>query len=410
LVLLFKELLIKGVNSLLKSIQMRNFLSYGPDSEAIPMNSLNLIIGPNGSGKSNLLEGIALIQSAPGQLNASIREGGGVRDWLWKGKNEPVVASLEIIVESLFPLMHKIPLRYRFDFTESGKRFEIIDERIENTESFGGHSDPYFFYRYENNHPVLNIRDEGKSNPRPRNLRREDVDPEKSILAQRRDPDTYPEITKLAETLASIRIYRDWSLGRYTPPRLPQPADLPNQWLEENARNLGLVLNRLKRNAETKNKLLEMFKAIYAEALDFDVMIEGGTVQIFVQEGRFNIPATRLSDGTLRYLCLLAILYDPKPPPLICIDEPELGLHPDLINHVADALRFASEKTQLIVTTHSTTLVDAFSDDPEAILVCDKLDGCSRVHRLDAQHLKPWLERYRLGTLWTSGEIGGTRW
>lgn len=394
---------------MLKSIQMRNFLSYGPNSDAIPLQSLNVIIGPNGSGKSNLLEGIALMQSAPGQLNAPIREGGGVRDWLWKGTDKLTTASLEIVVEPLFPNATNA-LRYRFDFTESGKRFEIVDERIENAEAFPGHPDPYFYYRYENNHPVLNIKTEEGQGPRLRNLRREDVDPEKSILAQRRDPDIYPEITRLAETLANIRIYRDWSLGRYTPPRLPQPADLPNQWLEENARNLGLVLNRLKRNAATKRMLLEMFKAIYEEAQDFDVMIEGGTVQIFVQEGTFNVPATRLSDGTLRYLCLLAILYDPTPPPLICIDEPELGLHPDLINHVADALRFASEKTQLIITTHSTALVDAFTDDPEAILVCEKSNGCSSVRRLDARQMKPWFEKYRLGTLWTSGEIGGTRW
>jgi predicted ATPase len=395
---------------MLQSIQMRNFLSYGPESDTIPLKSLNLIIGPNGSGKSNLLEGIALMQSSPGQLNAQIREGGGVHDWLWKGTGKEVVASLEITVDPLFPSSQKIPLRYRLEFTESGKRFEIVDERIENAEAFSNHSEPYFYYRYENNHPVLNIKEEGSQTPRQRNLRREDVDPEKSILAQRRDPDIYPEITRLAEILSNIRIYRDWSLGRYTPPRLPQPADLPNLWLEENARNLGLMLNRLKRNSETKSRLLDMFKAIYAEAEDFDVMIEGGTVQIFVQEGRFNVPATRLSDGTLRYLCLLAILYDPTPPPLICIDEPELGLHPDLINHVADALRFASENTQLIVTTHSTVLVDAFTDDPETILVCEKFEGCSQIKRLDEQQLRPWLQKYSLGSLWTSGEIGGTRW
>lgn len=395
---------------MLKSIQMRNFLSYGPQSDPIPLQSLNLIIGPNGSGKSNLLEGIALMQSAPGQINTPIREGGGVHDWLWKGSEKMPEASLEVTVDPLLPSMQNMALRYRFDFTETGKRFEIVDERIENAAPYPEHSEPYFYYRYENGHPVLNVKDAAGQEMRPRNLRREDVDPEKSILAQRRDPDIYPEITRLAEVLANIRIYRDWSLGRYTPPRVPQPADLPNQWLEENARNLGLVLNRLKRNVQTKSQLLEMFKAVYAEAQDFDVMIEGGTVQIFVQEDRFNVPATRLSDGTLRYLCLLAILYDPTPPPLVCIDEPELGLHPDLINHVADALRFASERTQIVVTTHSTALVDAFTETPEAILVCEKADGCSIVRRLDPKHLKPWIENYRLGALWTSGEIGGTRW
>ena len=153
-----------------------------------------------------------------------------------------------------------------------------------------------------------------------------------------------------------------------------------------------------------------MFRVVYEGAQDFDIMIEGGTVQIFVQEGKFNVPATRLSDGTLHYLCLLAILYDPAPPPLICIDEPELGLHPDLINHIAEALKFASQNTQLIITTHSVSLVDAFTDDPETILVCEKTNDCTRMQRLDAEKLKPWLENYRLGALWTSGEIGGNRW
>jgi predicted ATPase len=395
---------------MLHSIHLRNFLSFGPNSEAIPLQALNLIIGPNGSGKSNLLEGIALLRSAPGQLAIPIREGGGVRNWLWKGADGPVAARLEIVVDPLFPVQQRMPLRYGLEFTASGDRFEIVDERIENATPFAGHVDPYFYYRYEQNHPVLNVRDVDGMDSRKRILRREDVDPERSILAQRRDPDAYPELTRLGEELATIRIYRDWSLGRQAPPRLPQPADLPNKGLEEDTRNLALVLSRLKQNIQVKHKMLEMFRGVYAEALDFDVMIEGGTVQVFVQEERWNIPAARLSDGTLRYLCLLALLFDPEPPPLICIDEPELGLHPDLINHVADALRFASERTQLIVTTHSSALVDAFTDDPEAVLVCEKSAGSTHLRRLDTQHLRPWLEKYSLGSLWTSGEIGGTRW
>ncbi len=395
---------------MLHSIQMRNFLSFGPDSEAIPLQALNLIIGPNGSGKSNLLEAIALLRSAPGQLAIPIREGGGVRNWLWKGADAPVTARLEIVVDPLFPLQRPMPLRYGLEFTASGDRFEIVDECIEHAAPFPGHIEPYFYYRYEQNHPVLNVRNVDGLDSRKRILRREDVDPERSILAQRRDPDAYPELTRLGEELARIRIYRDWILGRHAPPRLPQPADLPNKALEENARNLALVLSRLKQNIQVKNRMLEMFRGVYAEALDFDVMIEGGTVQVFVQEERWNIPAARLSDGTLRYLCLLALLCDPEPPPLICIDEPELGLHPDLINHVADALRIASERTQLIVTTHSSALVDAFTDDPEAVLICEKEAGSTHLRRLDAQHLRPWLEKYSLGSLWTSGEIGGARW
>jgi predicted ATPase len=121
-------------------------------------------------------------------------------------------------------------------------------------------------------------------------------------------------------------------------------------------------------------------------------------------------PATRLSDGTLRWLMLLIVLLDPAPPPVICIEEPELGLHPDMIPTLADLLREASTRTQLIITTHSQSLVECFSDDPESVCVCEKADGATRIRRLDGERLKVWLQDYSLGQLWASGQIGGNRW
>jgi predicted ATPase len=112
----------------------------------------------------------------------------------------------------------------------------------------------------------------------------------------------------------------------------------------------------------------------------------------------------------LRYLCLLAILCDPEPPPLICLEEPELGLHPDILPKVADLLRAASERTQLIVTTHSDILVDAMTETPEAVVVCSKENGQTVMERLNPTDLCEWLKKYRLGQLWMKGEIGGTRW
>jgi predicted ATPase len=107
---------------------------------------------------------------------------------------------------------------------------------------------------------------------------------------------------------------------------------------------------------------------------------------------------------------LLAVLCHPNPPPLVCIEEPELGLHPDVLPTLADLLKEASTRTQLIVTTHSDVLVDAMSDQPEAVLVAEKGEHGTTLTRLDTEKLKPWLEKYRLGHLWTRGEIGGTRW
>ncbi len=144
-----------------------------------------------------------------------------------------------------------------------------------------------------------------------------------------------------------------------------------------------MILNRLRRVPAAKQLILENLRDLYEGLDDFEISVEGGTVQVFFEEEGFSIPATRLSDGTLRYLCLLAILCDPKPPPLICIEEPELGLHPDILPKLADLMVAASERTQLVITTHSDVLVDAMTDQPEAILVCEKHEAQTRIRRLD---------------------------
>ena len=150
---------------------------------------------------------------------------------------------------------------------------------------------------------------------------------------------------------------------------------------------------------------------LYHGIVDITCPVTGGTVGLYLEEtDNRTIPATRLSDGTLRYLCLLAVLLHPDPPPLVVIEEPELGLHPDLLPKLTDLLRVASERMQLIVTTHSDVLVDALTEVPASVVVCEKHDGQTQVRRLDKDDLAHWLEDYRLGELWTSGELGGNRW
>lgn len=185
---------------------------------------------------------------------------------------------------------------------------------------------------------------------------------------------------------------------------------MPAASLSEDFSNLGLFLNRLRRTPSAKRAFLEVLSEIYDGVDDFDISVEGNTVQVYLHEGEFTIPAIRLSDGTLRYLCLLAILLDPTPPPLICIEEPELGIHPNIINKLADLLKEASTRTQLIVTTHSQQLVDNFTESPEDIVVCEKRSGQTTLERLDAKEMSIWLDKYSLGDLWSSGEIGGNRW
>jgi predicted ATPase len=397
---------------LIRSIRLENILSYGPKSDALSLEPLNVLIGPNASGKSNLIEVLALLAAAPKDLQVPIREGGGVADWLWKGSKTRPTATIDVTLSP--PPQWHMPLRYRLSFTETASRFDLRDEAIENEAKTGDYDKPYFYYAYQNGHPALNVRADTEENGgrSERRLQREEVSPEQSILSQRRGADSYPELTYVADRFERMRFYREWNLGRYTSPRVPQKADLPEDSLLEDASNLGLVLNDLQNRPDVKGEILERLRAFYDSVTDVTTKIQGGTVQIFFHEEglKHPVPATRLSDGTLRYLCLLAILCHPDPPPVVCIEEPELGLHPDVIPEVAKMLVEASTRTQLFVTTHSDMLVDALTATPEAVIVCEKVDGSTELRRLDAAKLKPWLEKYRLGELWISGEIGGMRW
>jgi len=388
-------------------IQLRNLLSFGPDTEPLGLKNLNILIGANGSGKSNFIEALSLLRSAPSDIRAVIRRGGGVSDWIWKGDPEGI-ASIDVVTKN--PLGN-MPLRHVLAFRKENHAFSVVEERIENEKPYLDYEEPYFYYHYSDRNPIINVRNrEGEEKTEQRKLKPETVDSDQSILAQRRDPDTYPEISYLANAYDNIKIYREWYFGRNAVFREPQKADMRNDRLEEDFSNLGLFLNRLRRVPKIKKLILEALSDLYEGFDDFDISIEGGAVQVFFTEGDFTIPATRLSDGTLRYLCLLAILCDPTPPPLICIEEPELGLHPDIIPKLADLLHAASERSQLIVTTHSDILVDAMTERPDAVLVCEKHNGKTSVRRLESENLEKWLKDYRLGELWTRGTLGGTRW
>jgi len=403
----------------IKSIALKNFLSYGSSTDDTELKSLNVLIGPNLSGKSNLIEALAILHAAPKDLGEPIREGGGIGEWIWKGSKGALNAEISVILDNPLgqhDLKWQQDLRYCLSFTMVAQRLEIVDESLENKEkTHPREEDVYFFYRFEGGRPTINVRDisGGKQEPFPdsitRRLKREDLDPQQSVLSQRKDPDLYPELTYVANQFSKIRLYREWNLGRYTPPRLPQKADLPQDFLLEDASNLTLVLNDLVNRQETKRVLLERLRKFYFRIEDFTTKIQGGTVQLFLHEEglREPIPATRLSDGTLRYLCLLAILCHPDPPPVVCIEEPELSLHPDVLKSIAELLVEASKRTQLIVTTHSDTLVSDLTEFPESVIVCERENTGTELRRLDKDRLKKWLDKYRLGELWRMGELGG---
>lgn len=390
----------------IKSIRLRNLLSFGPDSEPVELKPLNVLIGPNASGKSNFIDAISILQAAPRDISMPLREGGGVREWIWKGKKKDDSADIETVFN--LPAVEKSICHF-LSFSTLAERLSIDTEIITFEHP---KDDNDFIFRYL----------PGRVESKTRGLRElaypitkhefSKYNKSQSVFTQLRDPLYYPELSQIEVYLDGIKIYKYWDSGTYATIRSPQKTDYPGEFLLESMNNFAMIVHNLKERREIADIFKEKMQLFYHEFESIQTNIIGGTIQVSIYEKGYKepIPATRLSDGTLRYLCLLLILCHPSPPPLICIEEPEIGLHPDILHTVAELLVEASKRTQLIVTTHSDILVSALSEQPESILVCEHDEGGTHMKQLEQERLKEWLKKYSLGELWLRGQLGGVRW
>ena len=339
-----------------------------------------------------------------------MQSGGGITEWRWKGESHGM-SSLAVEVSTKSDIyfgieLDAMPVVHLIGIGSFGPLLTVVDEKIWTNDGRNDPSSTKYAYQFIDGKAVL----QSRGSEVPTEVEQIYITRDESVLSQRKDPFHYPELTFLGRAYGQIRIYKNWQFGSVNELRSPQSIDVFPRPLSENYENLGVFLGKLRQNPSTKSRLIECLKDVYEGVTDFELNYEGGTVQLYFHEGARVIPASRLSDGSLRYLCLLAILLDPEPPAFIAIEEPELGMHPDLIPKIADLLVDASTRTQLVVTTHSEMLVEAFHDQPEAIVVCEKHDGQTRMKRLNRDELSIWLKDYRIGDLWMSGQLGGVRW
>jgi predicted ATPase len=221
--------LVSPINATFQSITAGRILSFGDPPVTLDLRRLNILIGPNGTGKSNLIEIFGLLHSLPSDISDPFRVGGGIDEWMWRGGGSPS-GSCELEVKIKLPSKPD-PIRYALKLRAFQLRPEIIDERIEFTKPRASERHPYFFYQFQDGRPVINVHDKKRS------LHRETLDLNQSVLKQRKDPETYPEITAVGQLFERISLYRDWSVGIDSAPRDASPIDGKADFLEEDAGN-----------------------------------------------------------------------------------------------------------------------------------------------------------------------------
>jgi predicted ATPase len=224
-------------------------------------------------------------------------------------------------------------------------------------------------------------------------------------------------VSVFADRLASFRVFdMDVSAARRAArvPRFDEFADEFSE-LREDASDLAsflLVLSRT--HEESWQRLVEDATSVLPNLRDIRFDLPSGAareVVVMLEEAGLRRP-TQLADasyGTVRLLGLLALLYDPNPPALTCIEEIDHGLHPQALELLVERLREASQQSQFIIATHSPAFADRLR--PEELVVCERLpDGSSAIPAISTAEVKRIVrqsEGLPLGELWFSGALGG---
>lgn len=207
---------------------------------------------------------------------------------------------------------------------------------------------------------------------------------------------------------------RDWRVYHFhdTSPSAPVMGlcnMLDSDVLHGNAANLAAFLMRMEKGypghfariEETVRQVAPFFGSFVLKE------VSAGQTQLLWKDRYSDLLyyPHQLSDGTLRYICLAAVLLQPNPASTLIIDEPELGLHPFAVKLLASLLHEASQRAQLIVSTQSSLLLDELT--PEQVIVVNQSDGETVLERQDPARLAEWLQEYTLGQLWEKNELGG---
>jgi predicted ATPase len=360
----------------------------------LELRPLTVLIGANGVGKSSLLDALSLLAgSAQGNLNAAISEMSGLGAVMTYDRASEVGFGISMMVPGYEPLDYSLSLR------PQGAAYQIDRETLQQRRP--GHINP-FLHIDSRGAEIKYFEVEQGRLVRPN----WEYNPLESSLSQ--VPKLFREPEEFRRRMASSTFYHVLNVEPRSPARLPQamrPAPLPGK----NGEDLVSCLYYLREAEPDRFEAVEdSLKAAFGDfkRLDFPP-VAAGTLAMTWREKRFSKPLYmhQVSEGMLRFVWLATLLQSPGLTALTLLDEPEVSLHPELLSLLAGLLREASERTQIVVATHSDRLI-RFLKPNEVVVMDEAEDGSATLTWADSMNLDQWLEDYTLDELWSNGRLG----
>lgn len=359
-----------------------------------PLRPLSVMIGANGTGKTSILDVLSLLaNSAQGKLSESITDLSGLGSVLTYDRADELHLSISMSVPAHDPLEYSLRLQ------PQGVAYAITEEKLSQRRP--GHAQP--FLHIDSHGPDIKYFEADQ-----RKLQRPTWEHKPLETSLSQVPKMFREPEDFRNRLSSSTFYHVLNVDPRSPVRLPQsmrPAKLPGR----NGEELVACLYYLRETERDRFDAIE--DALHAAFPRFDRLdfppVAAGTIALAWRETDFSQPLYlhQLSEGTLRFLWLATLLQSPGLTALTLLDEPEVSLHPELLSLLADLLREASNRTQLIVATHSDRLIRFLQ--PNEILIMDSTDdGMTTVKWANELDLEKWLKDYSLDQLWSNGRLG----
>ncbi len=367
----------------------------------LQLKPLNVMIGANGCGKTSLLEVFSLLSaSAAGALKSQIKDLGGLDANLTVQKSHGGRKSEFIRIELERGVTDHAPLKYSLSLRPGGTSYQIPDESLTQ------HNDPSQpgpMKYIESVYSRVRYFDTEHKKLKPPTW---EFDETESALSQ--VGKMYQEPEKFRATLASSTHYHALDVGTRAPVRLPQPmreAKLPGKDGEDLVTCLYWMREADPDRFETIEDTLRVAFPAF-ERLNFPPVASGLLALTWKEKGlKHPFYLHQLSEGTLRFLWLVTLLYSPGLTEATLLDEPEVSLHPELLAVLAGCLRDASHRTQLIVATHADRLVRFLT--PDEVITFDVENGIANATRAGDLGLDAWLKEYTLDQVWEHGRMGG---